>query len=166
MAARHLRPLITLLVGVVLAGGLLQPVTVLQAGTDDGDLLTCRHVSAGAPVTLIFTHSMYGGEVRERWRVVGDGLVRERIVAERAAAAEYYASDGAVEQMEDGFVVVAPPLAIEAPTVRVDQTGQHRLRFDDGGEVSLAEQVEGSAPVVIEIRQRTLMQQMLGGCGA
>ena len=31
---------------------------------------------------------------------------------------------------------------------------------------ALAEQVEGSAPVVIEIRQRTLMQQMLGGCGA
>lgn len=164
MPARRLRPLIVLLVGLTVVGGLLQPVTTLRAVTSEGAALACRRLAPGDTVTLIFTHSMYGGEVREIWRVAGDGLARESIVTERAAAAEYYATDGAVERGNGGFVVVSPPLVIEALPVRVDGVGRHRLRFGHGDEVSLADRIEGSAAVTIGIRHHTLLQHRIGGC--
>ena len=166
MLARRLGPLMILLAAVALAGALAQPVTVLRAVTRDGDVLVCRTIGAGDPVTLVFTHSMYGGEVRETWRVADGGLARDRIVTEREAAAEYYATDGAVEWAEDGFVVVSPPLEVEALTVRVDGIGRHRLRFEGGDEMSLAGRVDGSEAVIIEVRQHTILQQLIAGCEA
>ena len=33
--------------------------------TDDGTMLACARIDEETPVTLAFTHSMYGGEVRD-----------------------------------------------------------------------------------------------------
>lgn len=164
MPSGRLGPLIALLAAAALAGLLAQPATRLEARTDDGRLLACRRVAPGDTVTLVFTHSMYGGEVRETWRVMGGGLLRERIVADRAAAAEYYATDGAVERVDGGFAVIAPPLAVDVLRVRVDHVGQHRLRFGPGDEVSLAAQVEGSVAATITPGYQPLAVQIISGC--
>lgn len=105
-----------------------QPSLVLRATTGEGIVLACEQVAPGTTVDLTFTHSMYGGFVRETYRVTPDGrLGRERIVTERAAAAEYYATDGRTRRVDDGHEVIAPPFTTEALVIRVDARGDHRL---------------------------------------
>ncbi|HEV2127074.1 MAG TPA: DUF1850 domain-containing protein [Thermomicrobiales bacterium] len=152
------------LVAMALLGIALQPATRLTVTTDDGRVLVCEQMAPGDTVTLVFTHSMYGVEVRESWRVVNGRLVRTGIETDRAAAAEYYATDGAVERTDGGFAVISPPLTVDALVVRVDQIGRHRLRSDGTDEISLADRVEGSAAVTIQTRHQALLQQGIAGC--
>jgi hypothetical protein len=112
----------------MLTTAFLQPVALLRAETADGDLILCARLSAHTPVTLVFTHSMYGGFVAETYRLDASGrLERQRIVAERAAAAEYYATQGQVRRVEDGFEVLAGPFVADQLVVHVDQRGEYRL---------------------------------------
>lgn len=142
---------------IALAGVSLQPVTVLTMTTDDGATLVCRRMAPASTVTLVFTHSMYGGEVRETWRADGAALGRVRIETDNAAAAEYYAYDGRVERTDTGFEVVVPPFRTDELPVRVDQVGRHRLRFG-ADEVSLAEQVNDSVAAMMSVSQVALME--------
>ena len=167
MIQRAQWPAVVTLVAIALISLAVQPVTVLRVATHDGGTLVCRRVAPGDTVTLVFTHSMYGGEVRETWRVEGDRLARVAIETDNAAAAEYYATDGDVERTGDGFEVIAPPLATDTLPIRIDQIGDHRLRFGDDS-VSLADRVDESAGATISIEQVALIARIVdgdAGCG-
>lgn len=157
---RALWPAVVALMAMVLTGILLQPVTLLRVMTEDGDILVCQQIDANGAVTLVFTHSMYGGEVRETWRAQGNELVRDAIVTENAAAAEYYATDGVVERVRDGFEVTSPPIEIDALVIRIGQIGKHRLRVGQE-EVFLADRVDGSVGASISVRQTALVQDIV-----
>lgn len=116
-----------ILAGLMLSMALLQPVSLLRVETGDGELVICARVDAHTPVTLTFTHSMFGGFVRETYAVENERLVRQRIVTENAAAAEYYATDGEIASAPDGYEVLAGPFATDELVVRVDEIGNHRL---------------------------------------
>ncbi len=129
---RLLLVLIIALPGLAIPGITLQPALTLAAITDDGTTLARARVTPGTMITLTFTHSMYGGDVREIYQVDRDGtLVRQRVVADRAAAAEYYAWDGSVVAMDDGYEVIGPPFETDELVIRVDARGGHRLTVGD-----------------------------------
>lgn len=156
-----------LVLTIVAIGALAQPVQVMAVATSDGRTLVCRRVDPGETVTLVFTHSMYGGEVRETWRVDGNHLDRVRIVTDNAAAAEYYAIDGKTRRVDGGFEVIVPPLRAGSLPFRIDHIGNHRLRFG-GEEVSLASEVEGSAGATLTASQTPLVARLVdgdAGCG-
>jgi hypothetical protein len=124
---RYLLVIIALL-GLAIPGVSLPPALTLTATTDTGTTLACARVTPGDMVTLTFTHSMYGGDVREIYRVGREGtLARQHMVADRAAAAEYYARDGRVVATDDGYEVISPPFETHELVVRVDARGDHRL---------------------------------------
>jgi hypothetical protein len=168
MIRRAQWPTAVTLGAIALIGLLLQPVGVLRVATASGDALACRAMGRDDRVTLVFTHSMYGGEVRETWRVDGDALARVGIETDTAAAAEYYATDGAVERTGSGFAVIAPPLRLAELPFRIDGIGDHRLRFADA-EIALAERVDGSMGATMSARQVPLLARIVdrdAGCGA
>lgn len=137
-----------LLSALVISG---QPTLVVIATTADDGLLLCRRVEPGDEVRLQFTHSMFGGFVRESWLVTDDAhLERSRFVTENAPAAEYYATDGRVERGTDGFEVLAMPLTEDELVIRVDQRGNHYLRIG-GVTVHLAGMIDDSAQVRIRV---------------
>jgi hypothetical protein len=120
--------LLLVLMAVMPVMSLLQPVPVLQVVTADGKRVLCTRVGDSTPITLRFTHSMFGGFVEERYLLRSDGiLVRQGIVTGNAAAAEYYAADGEVRHVAEGFEVLAGPFSTRVLTVRVDERGNHRL---------------------------------------
>src|SRR5690606_36154470 len=136
-----------------------QPVAVLTVNISDGKTLVCRRMEAGDTVTLVFTHSMYGGEVRETWRIDGRTLAREQIVTDNAAAAEYYATGGETRRVDGGYEVIVPPMRVTTLPFRIDQIGDHRLRFGDE-EFSLAERVEDSAGATLSATQVSLILRL------
>jgi hypothetical protein len=155
-----------LVLAVAVVGMLLLPVSVARVVTADGDTLACRRLGRGDAVTLVFTHSMYGGEVRETWRVDGGTMARQRIVTDNAAAAEYYATDGETRPVAGGYEVIAPPLRVRALPFRIDQVGRHRLRIGDG-EISLADRVDGSIGATLSAAQVPLVARLIdpdAGC--
>lgn len=156
-----------LLLAITAIGALAQPVQVVTVRTDDGNVLVCRQVAPGSSATLVFTHSMYGGEVRETWRVDGDRLDRVRIVTDNAAAAEYYATDGETRRVAGGYEVITPPMRVEALPFRIDHIGNHRLRLS-GEEISLAREIDGSAGAALTSSQVPLIARLAdpdAGCG-
>src|SRR5665811_504281 len=154
-------PVVATLAAIALVGLLLQPLTVVKVATADGAVLACRRIAPASVVTLVFTHSMYGGEVRESWRADGSRLARVRIETDNAAAAEYYATNGRVERTDHGFTLIAPPLEVGALAIRVDQIGKHRLRFG-AEELSLSDQVDGSAAAEMSVTQMALISYVFG----
>lgn len=158
--------LLALLAATMLIGMLFQPITRISAITQDGDVLACEPIGSTRLITLAFTHSMYGGEVRETWQIDGETLIRRQIEADLAAAAEYYATDGRVERIETGFVVLASPITVESLTVRVDHIGNHRLRVSDGStEIALASRIdETSAATTISAQRQPLLLHLIRGC--
>lgn len=145
--------LLALLAMIVLMVPVLtnSPQQVIRVETANGDLLACTRVDAGDVAQLQFTHSMFGGYVREQWEITPDGqLNRLRFVTENAAAAEYYATDGASYQADDGFVVPGDPLQQPELIVRVNNRGNHVLTVA-GNEWHLAEMVDESTQVRIFI---------------
>lgn len=113
---------------LALPGILLQPGRLVSVTTDDGRVLVCRRITPDERITLTFTHSMFGGDVRETYRADAEGvLVRERIVADNAAAAEYYATDGRTERHADGYEVISAPFSTHELVIRVDDRGNHRF---------------------------------------
>ena len=155
-----------LILSIAAIGALAQPVQILAVETRDENAIVCRRVDRGSTVTLVFTHSMYGGEVRETWRVDGDSLDRVRIVTDNAAAAEYYATDGRIRRVGGGFEVIVPPARIDRLPFRIDHIGNHRLRFD-GEDISLAHGIDGSAGADLTPSQTPLIAWLVNanaGC--
>ena len=159
--------LIVALLAVItmLAASLLQPVTWIRVITADGTLVACGRVDGDTPITLEFTHSMFGGFVREEYRVRPDGLLeRQRMVTENAAAAEYYATDGAIRQTSEGYEVLASPFVTDRLVIRVDARGQHRLTIG-GVTHPLYDQLRASTAVTLE-GMRTPSHEVPGICRA
>ncbi len=152
---------------LAVAGTLAQPVQVLGVTVSGDRTILCRGIGHGDTVTLGYTHSMYGGEVREMWRFDGGMLARVRIVTDYAAAAEYYATDGETRRVDGGYEVISPPIRVDALPFRIDQIGDHRLRFGDE-DISLAAQVDGSAGATLSAAQVPLIARLFdgdAGCG-
>ena len=146
---------------VALGGVLATPAMLVRVRLEDGSTLVCRRVSPASTIAITFTHSLYGGHVTETYVPGGGALVRSSIVTANAAAAEYYAWDGAVRATDDGYEVVAPPLAVDALPIRVDQVGDHRLTVDETV-FPLAAMVDGSVQVWLDLVSRPLISQMWG----
>lgn len=148
-----------LLVGaiiLVMTPAMLAPTSEsLQVRTSAGVVVWCTPVNQGDTVQLQFTHSMYGGYVREQWLVTSN-LQLERIwfVTENAAAAEYYATDGSSYKAEDGYVVPIGLLVEPELVVRVNSRGNHILTVDDQS-VNLAELIAISAQVRITVERES-----------
>jgi hypothetical protein len=137
-------------IGAMLAASLLQPASWLRVVTEDGTLLACARIDEETPVTLAFTHSMYGGFVREVYHLRPDGLLeRQRMVTENAAAAEYYATDGKTRHTAEGYEVLASPFVTDRLVIRVDARGQHELTIG-GTMYPLYDQLQASTAVSLE----------------
>lgn len=101
---------------------------LVGAEAESGRIVFCRPLPASG-FTLAFDHSMYGGEVRERFVAVAGRAIVRRVETTTAneAAAEYYAYDAPVVADGARFRVEVPPLDLPELVVRVDRVGGHRL---------------------------------------
>lgn len=145
--------------GVILAALLLvmvptltaSPTRSLHVSSESGSLIWCVPVRTNDVVQLQFTHSMFGGYVREQWQVApGNRLQRARFVTENAAAAEYYATDGTSYRDTDGYVVPGESLQENELVIRVNDRGDHRLSIGVHT-IHLAEEVPQNTQVRIFI---------------
>lgn len=147
-------------VGVLLAVILLVMLPVLlvaqprslQITTSTGNRVWCVSVQPADTMQLQFTHSMFGGYVREQWSVTpGNKLERIRFVTENAAAAEYYATDGTSFRADDGFVVPGDPLVESELIVRANSRGNHVVSVN-GDAVHLSDALPQSTQVRISVQ--------------
>lgn len=150
-----------LVLAVVLVTGVaLTPVQVLRVRSPDRSIATCRVVRRGDAFTLIFQNSIYGGDVRETFQVTANNaLLRTHVITANAGAAEYYAWDGRVRPTPDGYLVDVPPRIYPELTIRVDQTGDHHLRFGDQ-EIALANDLQGSMATRIDVVSAPLTSRL------
>lgn len=115
--------------------GTLRPNAALELmdPAAGGRLLATLPLPDGA-FTLVFTHSMYGGRVSERYRVdLTDRqprLVRSIIRTDNGGAAEYYARYGNLRQDAVGWRLDGPELVLPSLRLRVDRVGEPRLEAD------------------------------------
>ena len=118
------------LLTLLLAGAFLAapaPSLIVTDLTTDEHLL-CRSLPRGQVFSLAFTHSMYGGEVREEYVAVPGGRLRRiAMTTANAAAAEYYAHTAPVVRVGVRFLVDVPAAEFAQIVVRVDRIGNHRL---------------------------------------
>lgn len=127
----------------------------LQVRTANGEERWCVDANAGTEVQVQFTHSMYGGFVREAWRITPDyQLERVRFVTENAAAAEYYAADGSSYKSDDGYVVPGSPLQESELVIRVNNRGNHQLKVGDV-HIDMAGGLQESTQVRITVQRGT-----------
>lgn len=135
----------------IAAGGTLEILDLDRGGGLAGRLA----LDAAGTFTLVFTHSMYGGAVAERYEVVGEpapGLRRTTIRAETAGAAEYYAYYGNFRRDGDGWLVEAAPLHLASLPLRVDRVGSPLVR-SGAAQLSLLEIVPNGHLVELRPRQ-------------
>jgi hypothetical protein len=81
------------------------------------------------------------------------------MVTDLASAAEYYAWDGGVTRVDDGYEVVVPEEEFDALAIRVDRIGNHRLEID-GATYALAEMVPEPLQVRLSIVHRPLIDSV------
>jgi hypothetical protein len=125
---------LTLLGTLLLSGGLLpsnaQALVVSDATA--GISLLCYRLGADDVVSLVFDHSMFGGDVREDYVVSGSGRLRRvSMTTATAAAAEYYAYNQEVAPADGRFLIRLPAQEFETIAIRADRTGRHRLLLGD-----------------------------------
>lgn len=128
-------------------------------------VVACEVLSPGERVALVYTHSMYGGDVVEEF-VAGpdDQLRRVEMTTANEAAAEYYADTARVSRTGDRFRVEAPAASFAEIMVRVDRVGAHRLRLG-GGTLDLLAATGDGHRVRLSLRVLGLRQWILGmGC--
>lgn len=148
---------------VMLPVAMSAPQLWVQARTESGDVVVCLAANRSDTVQVQFTHSMYGGYVREIWRITpGGALERERFVTENAAAAEYYATDGTSYRADDGYVVSTDSLMQPELVIRVNERGNHILTVGDHS-VNLADAVDRSAQVRISVSTESCPESALTG---
>jgi hypothetical protein len=128
------------------------------------DLTTGRIILClpAQPVTLVFTHSMYGGDVEETFIPrAGGGVTRIAMTTENEAAAEYYAYTANVVREGDRFRVDVPPATYDEVIVHIDDVGRHRLRAG-GTEVDLLAAAGNGHRVKLDSARITIVERLLG----
>lgn len=148
----------TLAIGIAAA-----PVESVSITSTNGAIGIREPVSAGDRVSLVFTNSMFGGDVRETFDVSDGSLVRSSFVTENAASAEYYAWNAAIEATGDGFEVILPPARFASIPVLIDDVGNYRLVVGDR-ETDLSALVTSPTSVRIEVVTEPLVLRVFGGC--
>lgn len=127
----------------------------LHVRTADGEGLWCVDANTGTEVQLQFTHSMYGGFVRETWRITPDSqLERLSFVTQNAAAAEYYAADGSSYRSDNVYVVPGSSLQRAELVIRVNDRGNHQLTVG-GVQIDMAGELQQSTQVRITAQPGT-----------
>lgn len=160
---RKLALLIGGLALLMLPGNLTPPDMSVQVRDESGEIVICLPANPGDSVLLQFTHSMYGGYVRETWRILPNQMLeRVRFATENAASAEYYATDGSSYRAEDGYVVPTDPLTQTELVVRVNARGNHILTVGDRP-VNLAEAFDTSAQVRIVAVSESCPESAMSG---
>lgn len=150
------------LLALALALGTPVRSTVELRDLDDGGRLVATLALPDSVFLLRFTHSISGGTVEERYRVVAaptPQLERGRVWTETGGAAEYYARYGGFRPDGAGWLVETPPLRLERLWLRVDRvgrpelwTGSQRLPLwrlvPDGHLVAVAARPQGRPPLL------------------
>jgi len=148
------------LLGMAPAGA-IPSTTFVATDLDTGAVVFCRPASEG--VVLAYTHSMYGGDVREEYAATGDGRLRRlRMTTANAAAAEYYAYDAPVVPDGERYRVVVPPQEFTEIVVRVDRLGAHRLLAGERAVDLVAEAGDGHR-VALGVRSIPAVARIVAG---
>ena len=115
----------------MLVGSPTQAITAtdLTAGRE----IVCRPLAPPDRLVLAFSHSMYGGEVREEYVAADGRLRRVEMTTGNAASAEYYAYTADVIREGERFRVDVPAQDFAEVVVRVDRVGAPRLLVGDRG---------------------------------
>ena len=155
----------TTAIAVLTVGMLLSSPTEAITATDltTGREILCRPLAPGSRLTLAFTHSMYGGEVREDYVTADGRLRRVAMTTANAAAAEYYAHTADVIREGERFRVDVPGQDFTELVVRVDRIGAPRLLLDDRTIDLLAAAGDGHR-VRLGARPVALLDRLGGSC--
>ncbi|MGQ9674865.1 MAG: DUF1850 domain-containing protein [Chloroflexota bacterium] len=146
---------------VILGWFALAPVAVLEViDLTSGTTLAEWTLEEGREFTISFTHSMYGAEVRERYRAGQNGLMeRLEVATGSAAAAEYYAYTSPVTQREGRYVLSLPTLELREVVIRVDEVGRPVLTIGDS-RLPLLEYAGDGHQVSIRVTSRARMAML------
>lgn len=139
-----------------------RPPIVAVTDVTAGNVVLCRPLADDGRVALIFTHSMYGGDVIEEFVAAGDGRMRRTgMTAENAAAAEYYAYSRDVMPEGARFRIDLPEQDFEELIVRVDRIGEHRLIIASD-EIDLLSRTGDRHQVRIQLRSSGPLDRVRG----
>lgn len=153
------------LAAVVVFGAALSPGQMIAVTTADAGPLVCHPIGRDSSVTLVFTHSMYGGDVRETYvAALGDRLRRTSIITDNAAAAEYYATDGRISRIDEGYLLLRPETTFDELIFRIDDIGRHRLLIE-GDPIALTDGSSRSRQARLDVVPSTVGGAILGWLG-
>jgi hypothetical protein len=152
-----------LLAAAFLVPLLFMPANSLSVHSDDGSIDFCRPVRNGSALDLVFTNSMFGGDVRESYLVDGIELRRIAFVTELVASAEYYAWNVAIEETEVGYQVMVPEVSFDSIPVLVDEVGAYRLEVQDEM-FDLSGMIDGPVSVTIEVKSGSVASRLFDDC--
>lgn len=163
---RHGRAVAGLVLATALMlGSALSPGQLIAVTTEGNEPLVCRPVGRDSTVTLVFTHSMYGGDVRETYVAApGNQLRRTGIVTDNAASAEYYATDGRISRIDGDYLLLQPEQTFDELIFRVDDIGKHRL-IVDGDTITLADESGRSRQARLTVVSSSVGGSLLGRLG-
>lgn len=151
---------------VLLAGGPLLGSSGLAFVATDltaDEVILCQRVRAGEPIVLAFTHSMYGGDVREEYVASADArLRRTAVTTANLAAAEYYAYTARVLREGDRYRLDVPEVSFGQIVVRADRVGDHRLDVG-AASVDLVSRAGAGHQVRLAVEERPVWDWLLGG---
>lgn len=150
---------------VLMLGSALSPSQMIAVTTTDNESIVCRSIGRDSTITLVFTHSMYGGNVRETYAAApGNRLRRTSIVTDNAASAEYYATDGRITRIDGGYMLLLPERTFDELTFRIDDIGKHRL-IVDGDLIALTDGSSRSRQARLAVIPSTFGGSLLGRLG-
>lgn len=132
-----------------------------QTGEADGTVILCRPFPSDG-ITLVYTHSMFGGDIRETFAPAGGMLRREEMTTANGAAADYYAFTASVTRVGDRYRIEVPPADFSEIVVRVDDIGRHRLTIGDET-VDLLAMTGQAHQVRLDVVTSTWLTRLWGG---
>jgi len=92
---RLLRPLLWVSgLGLALAGASIPWIKSLEIGNLQTSSTWIFPLEKGQRFVLLYEHSLYGGEVRENYRIAGPAMIIESVETMHPEIAEYYGFDG------------------------------------------------------------------------
>jgi hypothetical protein len=95
---------------------------------DDDAIVFCRHLATDRTFRFVFTHSMFGGDVVESYRINTDlTLTRSTVTADTAGAADYYGLYGEAVRNDGQYALLVPPLVVQELRFIAGDRANYRL---------------------------------------